>query len=68
MAELSQFPSASAKETVAFCWQQVEGQKRQLVTSWVVMVLAVVVADIACPLIFASILGRVCLLYTSRCV
>ncbi len=59
MAELSQFPSASAKETVAFCWQQVEGQKRQLVTSWVVMVLAVVVADIVCPLIFASILGRV---------
>jgi len=59
VAELSQFPSASAKETVAFCWQQVEGQKRQLVTSWVVMVLAVVVADIACPLIFASILGRV---------
>jgi ATP-binding cassette subfamily B protein len=59
VAELSQFPSASAKETVAFCWQQVDGQKRQLVTSWVVMVLAVVVADIACPLIFASILGRV---------
>ena len=59
MAELSQFPSASGKETVAFCWQQVDGQRRQLVTSWVVMVLAVVVADIACPLIFASILGRV---------
>jgi ATP-binding cassette subfamily B protein len=59
MAELSEFPSASAHETLAFCWDQLEGQKRDLVTSWVVMVLAVVVADVACPLIFASILSRV---------
>jgi len=59
VAELSEFPSASARDTVAFCWRQVEGHKRQLVTSWVVMVLAVVVADVICPLIFASILGRV---------
>ena len=59
MAELSEFPSASAKDTIAFCWDQVEGHKRQLVTSWVVMVLAVVVADVVCPLIFASILERV---------
>jgi ATP-binding cassette subfamily B protein len=59
MAELSEFPSASAKDTIAFCWDQVEGHKRQLVTSWVVMVVAVVVADVVCPLIFASILERV---------
>jgi ATP-binding cassette, subfamily B, bacterial len=59
MAALSDFPSASAKDTIAFCWKQVEGHKRQLVASWVVMVLAVVVADIVCPLIFASILERV---------
>jgi len=59
VAELSDFPSASAKDTIAFCWEQVEGNKRQLVTSWVVMVAAVVVADVVCPLIFASILERV---------
>ena len=59
MAELSEFPTASAKDTISFCWKQVEGQKRPLITSWVVMVLAVIMADIACPLIFASILGRV---------
>jgi len=59
MAELSEFPSASAKDTIAFCWEQVEGNKRQLITSWVVMVVAVVVADVVCPLIFASILERV---------
>jgi ATP-binding cassette subfamily B protein len=59
MAELSEFPSASAHETIAYCWKQVEGNKRQLVTSWVVMVLAVLVADVVCPLIFASILERV---------
>jgi ATP-binding cassette subfamily B protein len=59
VAELSEFPTASAKDTISFCWKQVEGQKRPLITSWVVMVLAVVMADIVCPLIFASILGRV---------
>ena len=59
MAELSEFPSASAKDTIAFCWEQVEGNQRQLITSWVVMAVAVVVADVACPLIFASILERV---------
>jgi ATP-binding cassette subfamily B protein len=59
MAELSEFPSASASETIAFCWDQVEGQKRQLITSWVVMVLAVLVADVVCPIIFAAILSRV---------
>ena len=53
MAELSEFPSASAVDTITFCWQQVEGHRRQLVTSWVVMVVAVVVADVVCPLIFA---------------
>jgi ATP-binding cassette subfamily B protein len=59
VAELSEFPTASAKDTVSFCWAQIGNQKRQLVTSWVVMVLAVVTADIVCPIIFASILGRV---------
>jgi len=59
VAELSEFPTASAKDTISFCWKQIEGQKRPLITSWVVMVLAVIMADIACPLIFASILGRV---------
>jgi ATP-binding cassette subfamily B protein len=59
VVELSEFPSASAKDTIAFCWDQVEGQKGQLVTSWAVMVLAVVTADVVCPLIFAAILSRV---------
>jgi ATP-binding cassette, subfamily B, bacterial len=59
VAELSEFPTASAKETISFCWEQVEGEKRPLITSWVVMVLAVITADIVCPVIFASILSRV---------
>jgi len=59
VAELSEFPTASAKDTISFCWKQVEDQKVPLITSWVVMVLAVVTADVVCPLIFASILGRV---------
>jgi ATP-binding cassette subfamily B protein len=59
VAELSEFPSASTRDTIEFCWEQIEGQKRQLITSWVFMVLAVVIADVICPLIFASILSRV---------
>ena len=60
MAELSRIPIRLGEgHRLPSAGQQVEGQKRQLVTSWVVMVLAVVVADIVCPLIFASILGRV---------
>jgi len=59
VAELTQFPSASSKETISFCWAQIEGQKRQLVASWTVMVLAVVMADVVCPLVFAAILSRV---------
>jgi ABC-type multidrug transport system fused ATPase/permease subunit len=59
VAELADFPSASAKDTISFCWDQVDGQKRPLVTAWAVMVVAVVVADIVCPLIFAAILSRV---------
>ncbi len=59
MAELKDFPSASAKDTISFCWEQVEGQKRPLVTSWAVMVVAVVIADIVCPLLFAAVLSRV---------
>jgi ATP-binding cassette, subfamily B, bacterial len=59
VVELSEFPSASARDTVSFCWEQVEGQKGQLVSSWVVVVLAVVMADVVCPIIFASILSSV---------
>jgi ATP-binding cassette, subfamily B, bacterial len=59
VVELSEFPSASARDTISFCWEQVEGEKGQLVSSWVVVVLAVVVADVVCPLIFASILSSV---------
>jgi len=59
VVELSEFPSAGAWDTIAYCWDQIEGQKRQLVASWIVMVLAVVTADVVCPLIFASILSRV---------
>jgi ATP-binding cassette subfamily B protein len=62
MAELADFPSASAKETIQFCWAQVDGQKFQLVGSWVVMTMTVIVADVVCPLIFAAILSRVAVL------
>ncbi len=64
MAELSEFPAASAKETIKFCWDQVDSNKRQLIAGWTVMTLTVVVADVACPLIFAAILSKVATLPT----
>jgi len=57
--QLDEFPSASARETMAYCWEQVGRQKRPLVVSWVVIGLAVITADLVAPLIFAGVLGRV---------
>ena len=57
--ELDDFPSASARDTLAFCWEQIGDQRRRLVASWVVICLAVITSDLVAPLIFATILGRV---------
>ena len=57
--DLDDFPSASAKETVAFCWEQIGDNRRGLIASWVVIGLAVVTSDLVAPLIFATILARV---------
>ena len=57
--ELDDFPSAGARETVAFCWDQIGDQRRPLIVSWVVIGLAVVTSDLVAPLIFAAILARV---------
>jgi len=40
--ELDAFPSASARETVAFCWDQIGPQRRPLAPSWAVFGVAVV--------------------------
>ncbi len=57
--DLDDFPSASAKETVAFCWEQIGDDRRGLIASWVVIGLAVVTSDLVAPLIFATVLARV---------
>ena len=57
--DLDDFPSASAQETVAFCWEQIGDNRRGLIASWVVIGLAVVTSDLVAPLIFATILARV---------
>jgi ATP-binding cassette subfamily B protein len=59
MASDAEFPSASARETIVFCWNQIGRHRRQLVVSWVFIALAVLDADLVCPLIFASVLSRV---------
>ena len=57
--ELDDFPSASARATLEFCWDQIGDQRRRLIASWIVICLAVLTSDLVAPLIFASILGRV---------
>ena len=59
MSELAEFPSATARETIRFCWEQIDGEKTQLIASWIVMTLTVVVADVVCPIVFAAILAKV---------
>jgi len=57
--ELDDFPSASARDTLDFCWRQIGDHRRRLVASWVVICLAVITSDLVAPLIFATILERV---------
>jgi ATP-binding cassette subfamily B protein len=53
------FPSASTKDTLAFCWRQVGDQKRAIILGWVLVVLGVGTQSIAGPIIFAVLLSRV---------
>jgi ATP-binding cassette subfamily B protein len=59
MAPTTAFPSASTRDTLAYCWRQFGDQRRTIITAWVVMAGAVVVADVVCPLLFATVLSRV---------
>jgi ATP-binding cassette, subfamily B, bacterial len=59
MTPSPEFPSASTRDTLAYCWRQFGDQRRAIITAWTVMTGAVVVADVVCPLIFAAILSRV---------
>jgi ABC-type multidrug transport system fused ATPase/permease subunit len=59
MANDTLFPSASTKDTLAFCWRQVGDQKRAIILGWVLVVLGVGTQSIAGPIIFAVLLSRV---------
>ena len=59
MSADSLFPTASTRDTLAFCWDQVGPYKKQTVLGWVLTILATALQSVAGPLILASLLTRV---------
>lgn len=59
MSADSLFPTASTRDTVAFCWDQVGPYKKRIVSGWVLTILATALQSVAGPLIFAALLTRV---------
>jgi ATP-binding cassette, subfamily B, bacterial len=59
MSADSLFPTASTRDTIAFCWDQVGPYKRQTVAGWVLTILATALQSVAGPLILAALLTRV---------
>jgi ATP-binding cassette, subfamily B, bacterial len=59
MSADSLFPTASTRDTLAFCWDQVGPYKRQTVLGWLLTILATALQSVAGPLILAALLTRV---------
>jgi len=55
--------AASTRETIAYCAQLARPYRRLLIGAAVTLVLAVVVQDVASPLVFADVLDRVATLH-----
>jgi ATP-binding cassette subfamily B protein len=55
----SLFPSASTKETLAFCWDQVGPERKGMIAGWLLVIAGTLTQAVAGPLIFASLLTRV---------
>jgi len=50
---------ASTRETLAYCAEMARPYRRQLLTGAVFLVVAVLITDVATPLVFAGVLGRI---------
>jgi len=53
------FPPQSTRATLAFCWQQVGSQRRQMVFGWIALTVGTLLQSVAGPVIFAWLLTRV---------
>ena len=59
MGERTLFPNASNKETLAYCWRQMQPDRAAFAGSCTAIVLGTLANAVAAPLIFASLLGRI---------
>jgi ATP-binding cassette subfamily B protein len=59
MGERTLFPNASTKETLAYCWQQMQPDRAAFTGACTAIVLGTLANAVAAPLIFASLLSRI---------
>ena len=59
MGERTLFPNASTKETLAYCWRQMEPDRAAFTVACTAIVLGTLANAVAAPLIFASLLSRI---------
>src|SRR5205807_6625538 len=59
MGDRTLFPNATTKETLAYCWRQMQPDRAAFVGSCVAIVLGTMANAVAAPLIFAALLGRI---------
>jgi ATP-binding cassette, subfamily B, bacterial len=59
MGERTLFPNASTKETLAYCWRQMEPDRAAFTAACTAIVLGTLANAVAAPLIFAALLSRI---------
>jgi ATP-binding cassette, subfamily B, bacterial len=59
MGERTLFPNASTRETLAYCWRQMEPDRAAFTGACTAIVLGTLANAVAAPLIFASLLSRI---------
>ena len=59
MGERTLFPNASTKDTLAYCWRQLQPDRAAFAGSCAAIVLGTLANAVAAPLIFAALLSRI---------
>ena len=59
MGERTLFPNASTKETLAYCWRQMQPDRAAFAGACTAIVLGTLANAVAAPLIFAALLSRI---------
>ncbi|HUE09035.1 MAG TPA: ABC transporter ATP-binding protein [Acidimicrobiales bacterium] len=59
MGEPTLFPNASTKDTLAYCWRQMQPDRASFAGASGAIVLGTLANAVAAPLIFAALLGRI---------